>query len=61
MFEDGKTIVHPYTHIMPVFRTDKGDVRLEEKTIYTSVVDADLITMEMSKAEKKRYLKTEQK
>ena len=33
----------------------------EEKTIYTSVVDADLITMEMSKAEKKRYLKTEQK
>ena len=61
LFEDGKIIVHPYTHIMPVFRTDKGDVRLEEKTIYTSVVDSDLITMEMSKAEKKRYLKTEQK
>jgi hypothetical protein len=61
LFEDGKTIVHPYTHIMPVFRTDKGDVRLEEKTIYTSAIDADLITKEMGKAEKKRYLKTGQK
>jgi hypothetical protein len=61
MFEDGKMIVHPYTHIMPVFRTDKGDIRLEEKTVYTSVIDADLITKEMSKAEKKRYLKTGRK
>ena len=61
LFEDGKTIVHPYTHIMPVFRTDKGDVRLEEKTIYTPVTDADLITKEMGKSEKKRYLKTHQK
>lgn len=57
LFEDGRTIVHPYTHIMPVFRTDKGDIRLEEKTVYTSVIDDDLITKEMSKAEKKRYLK----
>jgi hypothetical protein len=61
LFEDGRTIVHPYTHLMPVFRTDKGDVRLEEKTIYTSAIDADLITKEMGKAEKKRYLKTGQK
>lgn len=61
LFEDGKTIVHPYTHIMPVFRTDKGDVRLEEKTIYAPVTDADLITKEMGKSEKKRYLKTHQK
>ena len=57
LFEDGKTIIHPYTHIMPVFRTNKGDVRPEEGTIYRAVVDADLITKEMSKSEKKRFLK----
>ena len=57
LFEDGKTIVHPYTHIMPVFRTDQGDVRLEENTVYKAVVDADLITREMSKSERKRFLK----
>ena len=60
LFEDGKRIVHPYTHIMPVFRTDKGDIRLEEKEIYQSVIDADLVTKEMNKAEKKRYLKSVQ-
>ena len=61
LFEDGKTIVHPYTHIMPVFRTDQGDVRLEENTVYKAVVDADLITREMSKSERKRFLKNLEK
>lgn len=61
LFADGKHIVHPYTHIMPVFRTDKGDIRLETKTIYRSVIDADILTREMSKSERKRYLKRIQK
>lgn len=57
MFAGGKVIVHPYTHIMPVFRTDKGDTRLEEKVVYTSLINADIVTKEMSKSERKRYLK----
>lgn len=57
MFEGNTFIVHPYTHIMPVFRTDEGDVKLEERKIYRALTDTDLITAEMGKAEKKRYLK----
>lgn len=58
LFEDGNKLVHPYTHITPVFRTENGDMRLEEDTEYKVVVDADLVTKEMSKLEKKRYLKS---
>ena len=56
-----KYTVHPYTHIMPVFRTDKGDVRLEKGIDYKVVTDDDLIMSEMSKAEKKRFMKRSRK
>lgn len=61
LFTVDKYIVHPYTHISPVFRTDKGDIRLEENVEYKAVVDDALIMSEMSKAEKKRYVKNHKK
>ena len=57
LFKFGETKVYPYTHFNPYFRTDKGDVRLEMNTEYKAVVDDDVITSEMSKSQKKRYLK----
>ena len=57
MFEGNTFKVHPYSHLMPVFRTEEGDVRLEERKMYTAKTDADLITAEMSKSAKKKYLK----
>ena len=57
LFEDGYKLIHPYTHIIPVFRTENGDVRLVEDVEYEVVVDAELVTKEMNKLEKKRYLK----
>ena len=58
LFEDGNKLIHPYTHIIPFFRTDEGDIRLEEDVEYKVVVDTELVTGEMNKLEKKRYLKS---
>ncbi|KAA3983377.1 M23 family peptidase, partial [Bacteroides ovatus] len=41
----------------PVFRTTEGDVKPEEKTIYQAVTDHDLIMQDMSKRDKKKYMK----
>ena len=38
-------------------RQDKGDVKLEEKTAYKSATDDELIMLEMSKREKKKFKK----
>lgn len=46
-----------YSHFVPVFRTSEGDVKLEEEKTYQAVTDDALIMQEMSKREKKRYLK----
>lgn len=48
---------YPFSHFTPVFRTDKGDIKPEEKTLYQAVVNDDLITREMNKRETKKYLK----
>ena len=58
LFEDNVKLIHPYTHILPVFRTENGDMRLEEDAEYRVIVDSDLVTKEMDKIEKKRYLKS---
>ena len=47
----------PYSHFIPVFRTTEGDVKPEEKTIYQAVTDHDLIMQDMSKRDKKKYMK----
>ena len=52
---DGK--VYPYTHFTPVVRTSEGDVKLPLGKDITAVVDADLISLDMSKAARKKYLK----
>lgn len=41
----------------PVFRTDKGDVKLEKGEKYTCVLDEQLIMQDMGKSEQKKYLK----
>lgn len=56
----GEYYSHPYTHIMPVFRTDEGDIRLEKDMEYTVVIDDELFISEMTKQERKRYIKMQQ-
>ena len=48
---------YPYTHLSPYFRTTDGDVKLSPGTEYVSFIDDELIMKEMSKGQKKRYLK----
>ena len=48
---------YPYTHFIPTFRTTQGDLKPSPKTVYQTLVDDDLITKEMSKREKKKYMK----
>lgn len=57
LFNNGKPGGYAYTHFSPVFRTDKGDTKLEEDTKYTCVIDDALIIQEMSKSKQKKYLK----
>jgi hypothetical protein len=52
---DEKT--YPYTHFTPYVRTSEGDVKLPLQQDITAVVDADLISMDMSKAARKKYIK----
>ena len=56
-FDANGFLGYPYSHFTPVFRTDKGDVKLEEKTAYKSATDDELIMLEMSKREKKKFQK----
>lgn len=48
---------YPYSHFTPIFRTDKGDIKMEEKTSYKAIIDNDLLMQEMSKREKKKFQK----
>ena len=48
---------YPYAHFVPVFRTGEGDVKPEEGKVYRAVTDDELIVQEMSKREKRQYLK----
>ena len=52
-----KVADYPYAHFVPIFRTDEGDVRPEEGETYCAVTDDELITQEMSRREKRQYLK----
>jgi hypothetical protein len=56
-FKGGLSSGYPYSHFIPVFRTTEGDVKPEEKTIYQAVTDHDLIMQDMSKRNKKKYMK----
>lgn len=56
-FKGGLSSGYPYSHFIPVFRTTEGDVKPEEKTIYQAVTDHDLIMQDMSKRDKKKYMK----
>ncbi len=46
-----------YSHFTPVFRTTEGDVKPEERKMYTAWVDDGLIMLDMTKREQKKYLK----
>ncbi len=48
---------YPYSHFVPTFRTDRGDVRPVERKFYRVVTDDALIMQDMSKKEQKKYLK----
>ena len=52
-----KVADYPYAHFVPIFRTDEGDVRPEEGETYCAVTDDELITQEMSRREKRQYLR----
>lgn len=52
-----KVADYPYAHFVPIFRTDEGDVRPEEGETYRAVTDDELITQEMSRREKRQYLR----
>ncbi|MCY6312245.1 hypothetical protein [Bacteroides faecis] len=56
-FNSNGPLGYPYSHFTPVFRTDKGDVKLEEKAVYKSAIDDELIMLEMTKREKKKFQK----
>lgn len=56
-FKGGETLGYPYSHFIPVFRTTEGDIKLKEKAIYQAVIDNELITMDMTKRDKKKYMK----
>lgn len=48
---------YPYSHFVPTFRTEQGDIRPIERKFYRAVTDDALIMQDMSKKEQKRYLK----
>lgn len=52
-----KVADYPYAHFVPVFRTGEGDVKPEEGKTYCAVTDDELVTQEMSRREKRQYLK----
>lgn len=56
-FSNNEASGYPYSHFVPVFRTSEGDVKPEEKKYYQAKNDDDLIMLDMTKREKKKYLK----
>ena len=56
-FDSNGPLGYPYSHFTPVFRTDKGDIKLDEKVAYKSAIDDELIMLEMTKREKKKFQK----
>ena len=48
---------YPYSHFIPIFRTSEGDVKPEEKKFYQAKNDDELMMQDMTKREKKKYLK----
>ena len=56
-FEASADMGYPYSHFVPTFRTDRGDVRPVERKFYRVVTDDALIMQDMSKKEQKKYLK----
>lgn len=56
-FSGLKAAGYMYSHFTPVFRTTEGDVKPEERKIYTAWVDDGLIMLDMTKREQKKYLK----
>lgn len=48
---------YPYSHFTPMFRTNEGDMKLEERSFYQALTDDELIMQDMDKREKKKYLK----
>lgn len=60
-FEGDHPSGYPYSHFMPVFRTEEGDVKLKEKLTYHAKIDDELIMQDMNKREQKKYLKKKNK
>ena len=56
-FSGLKAAGYMYSHFTPVFRTTEGDVKPEERKMYTAWVDDGLIMLDMTKREQKKYLK----
>lgn len=56
-FSGLKATGYMYSHFTPVFRTTEGDVKPEERKMYTAWVDDGLIMLDMTKREQKKYLK----
>ncbi len=57
LFAGGKPSGYCYTHISPFFRTVEGDIRLNSEGSSIPLIDDDLIMQDMSKSERKKYLK----
>ena len=56
-FADGNRRGVPHSHFNPIFHTTTGNIKLKENITYTNEWSDELITQEMSKAEKKKYEK----
>lgn len=56
-FSGQEAVGYAYSHFTPVFRTTEGDIKPVEKKIYEALVDDELIMLDMSKREQKKYLK----
>mgnify|MGYP001137904669 FL=1 len=56
-FKGGESSGYPYSHFIPVFRTTEGDIKPKEKTIYQALTNDELIMQDMSKRDKKKYMK----
>ena len=56
-FKGGESSGYPYSHFIPVFRTTEGDIKPKERTIYQALTNDELIMQDMSKRDKKKYMK----
>ncbi len=56
-FSDSEAVSYPYTHFIPCFSTVSGVVRPHESIDVTAWNPDKLVTMEMSRREKKKYLR----